>query len=40
MGPADFVKVAADQAHYEGGRGVTIVALYAIGPFRTSFIEQ
>ena len=40
MVAGDFLVVPAEQAHYEGGRGETIVALYGVGPFRTTFIKD
>jgi quercetin dioxygenase-like cupin family protein len=34
-----FLLMPADHAHYEGGRGRTVVALYGIGPLRTVFVK-
>jgi hypothetical protein len=30
----------AEHAHYEGGVGETVIALYGLGPLRTTFINQ
>ncbi|MES2305713.1 MAG: cupin domain-containing protein [Gemmatimonadota bacterium] len=39
MPAGSFVVMPPDHAHYEGGRGVTIVALYGIGPLRTTVVR-
>jgi quercetin dioxygenase-like cupin family protein len=35
-----FLLMPADHPHYEGGRGQTVVALYGIGPLRTTFLKS
>lgn len=35
MPAGSFLLMPPDHAHYEGGRGLTVVALYGIGPLRT-----
>lgn len=37
--PGSFMVVPPEQPHFEGSRGVTIVAMYGVGPFRTTFIQ-
>lgn len=36
----DFLAMPAEHAHYEGGVGETIIALYGLGPLRTTFVNQ
>lgn len=35
-----FMLVPAERPHYEGTREPTVVALYGIGPFRTTFVGR
>lgn len=37
--PGSFIVVPPDQPHFEGARGVTIVAMYGVRPFRTTFVQ-
>lgn len=34
-----FLLMPPDHAHYEGGRGRTVVALYGVGPLQTTFLK-
>jgi quercetin dioxygenase-like cupin family protein len=36
----DFLAMPAEHAHYEGGVGETVIALYGLGPLRTMFVNQ
>jgi quercetin dioxygenase-like cupin family protein len=36
----DFLAMPAEHAHYEGGVGETVIALYGLGPLRTTFVNQ
>ena len=38
MAQGGFVLVPAEHAHYEGARGETVVALFGLGPLRTTFV--
>jgi quercetin dioxygenase-like cupin family protein len=40
LGVGDFLAMPAGHAHYEGGVGETVIALYGLGPLRTTFINQ
>jgi len=35
-----FLLMPAHHPHYEGGRGQTVVALYGVGPLRTTFLTS
>lgn len=35
-----FILIPAEHAHFEGARGPTIVAMYGVGPFRTTFLPR
>lgn len=38
LGPGSVVVIPAEARHYEGGAGVTVVSLSAVGPFRTTMV--
>jgi ketosteroid isomerase-like protein len=38
-GPGSWISVPANMVHYEGGRGETVIVMYAVGPMRTVFVK-
>ncbi len=40
LGPGSVVVIPAERVHYAGGRGQTILMVYGVGPFRTTFVDQ